>query len=242
MTPRLSIALLTEDRSEATWRGLKAILEKLLRRFDERGAPIMEVVPVDPQFRPILTANRWRSRNVRDEQQKRELWRYIARKIAEPGGFVVFHYDGDTPWSQRGHSSGTALFERELRVRVEQVLNTSQSKLSTSDIQSRMRRLIPCVPFYSVEAWTYQATDAAVRLCHQHHRGLHAELFRAWASDRSLLDDVLRPKEATCLRDDHNDQLGRQVPVAEVVNVGQSLTAFVWALHSSELRNWVALG
>src|SRR5262245_23534306 len=60
--PRFSIALLSEDRSKHTWRGLMAIVEKLLRRFEEDGfTRRTEIVPADPNVRPVLIANRWRN-------------------------------------------------------------------------------------------------------------------------------------------------------------------------------------
>ena len=62
MRPRFSIALLSEDSSEHTRMGLQAILEKLLRRFEDDGfTRRVEIVPVDAKLRPILIANRWRS-------------------------------------------------------------------------------------------------------------------------------------------------------------------------------------
>ena len=232
MRPRFSIALLTEDRSEQTWRGLRAIVQKLLRRFEDDGfTPRIEIVPADPGVRPVLIANRWRSKQARDEAEKRELWRYLARKIAEPGGFVLFHYDGDERWSRRTESQGLAQFDREVRTRVQQVL--AASGLPREEIARRMDRLIECVPFYSVEAWTYQATARAIALCREKHRGVDVEKFEQWGADRTQLDDVYKPKETTCLRDAHNGELGEHVAVSEVIQAGCSMMWFVWGLHRS---------
>lgn len=240
MRPRFSIALLSEDSSEQTWRGLKEIVQKLLRRFEDDGyTPRVELLPADPKYRPILVANRWRSTKVRDEADKRELWKYLARKISEPGGFVIFHYDGDTTWSKRAQSPSRAQFEREVRTRVEQVL--AGSKLARQEIARRMARLIECVPFYSVEAWTYQATARAVSLCREKHRGADVDKFERWGADRAALDDVMKPKEATCLRDAHNEDLAKHVAIWEVVQAGSSMTWFVWSLHASrELEDALA--
>lgn len=229
MRPRFSIALLTEDRSEGTWVGLKALVERLLRRFEDDGfTRRLEIVPADANVRPVLIANRWRSREARDEPAKRELWNYLARVISEPGGFVVFHYDGDTLWRKRTESKGIQQFD-EVRTRVAQVL--SGRRVAPDEIARRLGRLIECVPFYSVEAWLYQATGRAIELCRQKHRAADVDKFEKWSADRTLLDDVLQPKEATCLRDAHNDDLGKHVPVWEVAQAGRSLMWFVWALH-----------
>lgn len=229
--PRFSIALLSEDKSEQSWHALKAILHRLLNRFEDDGfTPRIEILPSDPKVRSVVVANRWRSSSVKDEADKRELWRYLARKIAEPGGFVVFHYDGDGRWSERHASQARAQFDRELRLRVQQVLAGS-SKLSGGDIGRRMERLIECVPFYSLEAWTYQATERAIALCYAHYHGADADKFTSWGRDRTALDEVDKPKDATCLRDAHNAELGAHVPVREVVEAGCSLAWFVGSLH-----------
>ena len=231
MRPRFSIALLSEDRSEGTWRGLRAIVERLLRRFEDDGfTRRTEIVPPEPNVRPVLIANRWRDTTGQYESEKRELWRYLARKVSEPGGVVVFHYDGDGRWSRRGESTARAQFAREVRTRVEQVL--AAQRLPREEIAKRMGRLVECVPFYSVEAWIYQATERAIQLCQERYRGADAGRFREWGADRTRLDEVPKPKEETCLRDKHNDELGRHVPVWEVVQAGRSMTWFVWCLHA----------
>jgi hypothetical protein len=232
VSERLSIALLTEDRSEGTRRGLQAVLEKLLRRFEDDGFTPrkIKIVPPDDSVRPIVIANRWESGDLKDASKKRELWTYIARVISEPGGFVVFHYDGDMVWAQRTASQRPAKFDREIRTRVTQVLRTKG--LSDDEVARRMRRLIECVPFYSVEAWLYQATTRAIALCKEKYHGADVEKFAAWGADRAVLDEVSKPKGATCLQDKHNEELGRHVPVWEVVRAGRSLMGFVWALHA----------
>lgn len=241
MRPRFSIALLTEDSSEQTWRGLKEIVQKLLRRFEDDGyTPRIEMLPAEPNLRPILVANRWRSVKPRDEADKRELWRYLARKISEPGGFVVFHYDGDSVWSKRARSPSRAQFDREVRTRVEQVLQGA--KLPREEIARRMTRLIECVPFYSVEAWTHQATTRAITLCRERYGGADVGKFERWAADRTALDEVSKPKEATCLRDTHNEDLARHLVISDVAHAGCSMTSFVWILQAcSDLEDALAL-
>lgn len=221
--------------------GLQAILEKLLRRFEDDGfTRRVEIVPADPKLRPILIANRWRSTQPRDEAEKRELWKYLARKVAEPGGFVVFHYDGDESWSRRAESSARAQFDREIRRRVEQVLVASP-RVPRDAIAGHLARLIECVPFYSVEAWTYQATERAIALCREKHRGTDVNRFEAWGRDRTALDDLPKPKDEICLRDAHNADLGKHVPVWEVAQAGRSMTWFVWSLHANgELEDALA--
>ncbi len=229
--PAFSIALLSEDSSERTWKGLRRVVEKMLRRFEDDGfTPRVEIVPPRPDLRPVLIANRWRSTKPRDQADKRELWRYIARKIAEAGGFVFFHYDGDEVWSRRANSEAIEQFDSEVRVRVAQVLGGAGR--SPAQVSELLTRLVECVPFYSVESWTYQATDRAVELCQANCSGAHVATFQSWAANRAALDDVSKPKDSCCLKDRHNDDLGDRVQVWEVVGAGRSLTAFAWNLYA----------
>lgn len=232
MRPRFSIVLLCEDKSEQTWRALRAIVEKLLLRFEDDGfTRRIEILPAEDNLRPILIANRWRSTDAKDEALKRELWKYLARVISEPGGFVLFHYDGDTIRSRRAESKGIEKFG-EVRVRVEQALKAGKRPPPPAEVARRLGRLIECVPFYSTETWTHQATARAIEICRAEHRGADVDKFIQWAADRTKLDEVWKPKEATCLRDKHNEDLAKHVPVGEVVQAGRSMTWFVWALHA----------
>lgn len=244
MRPRFSIALLSEDH-ERTWRGLRSMVEKLFRRFEDDGfTPRIELLPADANVRPVLIANYWRSTKPRYEAEKRELWRYLARKISEKDGFVLFHHDGDTPWSRRHESTARSRFTDEVRTRVAQVLSGERARpgerLSPDEIARRMERLVECVPFYSVESWLYQATAHASSLCYQKHRGAHSGSFETWAADRKLLDEVDKPKDVCCLGDEHNEALGKHVPVWEVIQAGGSLTFFAWSLHACR-ELWDAL-
>ncbi len=69
--PRFSIALLSEDGSEPTWRGLKTLLEKLLRRGrrlhpTRRGPPLRFEPPPRPRRQPMAQQDRpVRSRQAR---------------------------------------------------------------------------------------------------------------------------------------------------------------------------------
>jgi hypothetical protein len=219
--------LLSEDGARS-WQGLKAILQKLLRRFEDDGfTPRVEILPAE-LLGTITLGNRWRSTNPRDQREKRDLWRYVARKISEPGGFVVFHYDGDMPWMARSSAQARAQFERELRLRVRQVL---AGHTDGGELDRRLARLIECVPYYSIEAWTYQATERATELCKKYYDGADVGKFEHWQVHRAELDDVKQPKKKTCLKDEHNDDLGKHVPVWEVEQARCSLSAFI-----SELR------
>jgi hypothetical protein len=240
VTPAFSIALLIEDKSDKTWRGLRAILEKLLHRFEDDGFTVRaEILPRDVATRPIMNGNRWRSADPRDHASKVDLVKYLARKVSEAHGFALFHYDGDVAWIRKNESGSPEQFEREIRFKVHQVL--ANDGVPDSEIRRRLGRLLECVPFYSVEAWTYQATERAIQICEERYRGADAETFRAWSRDRATLDDEHKVKERTVLGGNHNDELGPHVPVRDVVDAGRSLAAFVASLLAcSEFRGALA--
>ncbi len=115
-----------------------------------------------------------------------DLVRTIATKLAEETpGFVLFHYDGDRIWSQRTTSENTQKFEGLIISAVRQLLSSRQK-------ESRLDRLLPIVPFYSIEAWAYQNTQEAKRICQEHK--LDSGVLDAWESDRTLLDELEMPK------------------------------------------------
>ncbi|TKD12476.1 hypothetical protein [Polyangium fumosum] len=163
-----------------------------------------------------------------------------SRSAPEPGGFVIFHYDGDTTWARRAEAKTREQFDREIRNRVAQVL--SGARRSPDEIAQKLGRIIECVPFYSIEAWTYQATAKAIALCREKHRGDDIPTFEAWGADRTKLDEVHKPKEKTCLGGEHNEMLGKSVAVWDVVQAGGSMMWFVWSLHACrDLEDALAL-
>ena len=99
--------------------------------------------------------------------------------------------------------------------------------------QAALARLVLVMPFWSIEAWCYQNTDVAIRLCHEHHSGADVSLFQRWQQDRTALDDVPKPKDTACLRDRHNRELSSQgFPADDVYLAGTSFAAAVDALAS----------
>jgi hypothetical protein len=145
----------------------------------------------------------------------------LATELDE-GKVVVFHYDGDTPWTRRRESVTKQPFAA-LRVRLSQV-SGKQSHL-------RPARLLEMVPHYSIEAWVYQATAAAVELCETHYHERDVALFRSWSVDRGLLDELEQPKSRTVLGSKHNAELARHIPVPDIVRARKSLSEFLRQLN-----------
>jgi hypothetical protein len=97
--------------------------------------------------------------------------------------------------------------------------------------KQRMSRLKQVVPFYSIEAWLFQNTQEAIRLCQEHHGGRDAARFQQWEQDRAALDEVLKPKAEVCLGAKHNLELASNgFPAREARAAGKSFAAIIQAL------------
>ncbi len=115
-----------------------------------------------------------------------------------------------------------------------------------------MRRLILFVPHWCMEAWLYQNTEEAARICREKDQGRHVAVFERWADNRGALDEMVRPKQksGTCLGDRYNERLARQgFPVQEANAVGKSFARAVDAVrrcmddtHHGSMRRVFPLG
>jgi hypothetical protein len=95
----------------------------------------------------------------------------------------------------------------------------------------RLARLRLLVPFYSIEAWLYQNTREAARLCDEDGCKQCKPTLEAWARERASLDNVSRPKEKLCLRDKYNTRLAAAgFPADEVFAADASFTKAVTEL------------
>jgi hypothetical protein len=223
----VEILVLSEDRGQG-FETIAALLRRLLLIYGPRGELLLKLVPTEERtVAEAAHANLWKSSSNQDHYKKVSLRRAIATKL-KMGGVVVFHYDGDTIWADRADSTTPNQFERELRVPLRQLLTDSDSSV----VESRMARLIEVTPHYSIEAWTYQATDQAIGICRSKYSGRDIGKFQQWAAERGALDEVAKPKEETCLGNKHNEELASCVPCKEVLAIGKSLAELLRRLQA----------
>ncbi len=149
---------------------------------------------------------------------------------------MLFHIDGDRTWTERSSSENVGLFQERVVAPVQQILKGTKS--TSKDAETRLHRLFSIVPFYSIEAWLYQHTDVAIRLCRERYRGRDLARFKAWARDRAALDDVEKPKNEICLKNLHNlECAGPGYPAQAVFDAGRSYAECVLRLQEcAELR------
>lgn len=252
--PCLSILLLTEDSGAESFATFQRLVKELLKQVDE----YVQTQPDKLAFEPMrnkealqaLHANVWKSDKPRDHGKRVELVRTLATQVLLENGWAFFHFDGDRAWKDRDSSENRAKFKEliweKVRLLVRMTLEEQEKKAGgkaapaaiDARATQRMERLKQLVPFYSIEAWLFQNTQEAIRLCHTHYSGRDVERFQGWEQDRPALDEVLKPKEAVCLGAKHNlDLASNGFPARELRAAGKSFAAAVQLLsQDAELR------
>ncbi len=236
-----SLLLLTEDSGAKAFETFRSLAKELLKQVDEY------VQTHKISFEPVrnelalqsLHANVWKSTKARDRQKRVELIRTLATQVMLEDGWVLFHFDGDRVWADREPSENVEKFQKLVREGVRELvvlrLSEQRSGSTPQEIElharARLARLKTVVPFYSIEAWLFQNTREAIRLCEEHYNGRDVERFQAWAQNRTELDEVLKPKEAVRLGAGHNLELASNgFPARDVRAAGKSFAAVIAAL------------
>lgn len=90
------------------------------------------------------------------------------------------------------------------------------------------------MPFYSIEAWTYQNTRHAKKICQEKYGGRDVKRFDEWERDRAKLDEVEKPKARTCLGSKHNQELAENAFPHREACASKSLAAAVDTMGACE--------
>lgn len=239
--PCLSILVLTEDagskqdQGRAKFETVRYVAQRMLQLVvSDVQTHRIEWTPVNERARMAMRGPAWKTPSHYDRV---ELLQAIATKLLESDGFVFFHIDGDTTWGRRGESENASKFPDLVRLPVARIVRERLQRrfepgaALDEAVSERVARLVPLLPFYSVEAWLYQNTRVARERCLD-GCGLHLAVIDEWARDRALLGELTRPKEALCVRDRYNLDLARDgFPADDVFkNEGGSFEAAVLSL------------
>lgn len=236
--PCLSVVILTEDRHG------HATVEALVRRMFDLvvpgyGSHRIHILPREPREEEAMPGNAWKTdgKNPVEHQKKVRLLRYIARKLSEPDTFVLFHIDGDRPWSERDTSENTAKFAQLVQIALPQVIDVARVNVARGRRHAEpnpvppplhVERLLLLCPFRSIEAWLYQNVRAAIEICRREHRGEHMAALQDWEGRRTELDELPAPEKEVCLGKAHNRELATSgFPAQEAYDVGKSFAASV---------------
>jgi hypothetical protein len=207
-SPLLSILVLTEDSGRDGFATLRSLVLTIIQKIAPNAQlDLVEIAPTeDDNVLRSMRGNRWMDEKTSESHHYRTtLIQSIATTLGE-GGFVIFHCDGDTSWKKRKESTKRSKFGRLIEPGIRARL-CDAVKLTPTKIEAAMKRVLIVVPHYSIESWLYQNTEEAIRICHTQYAGKDVAQFESWAADRKQLDEVLKPKEAVCLKDKHNHVL-----------------------------------
>ncbi|MBN9681133.1 MULTISPECIES: hypothetical protein [unclassified Corallococcus] len=234
MLARARILALTEDSGSQGHPTLQKILKEALKLVVE-GVDLnpvrikIEPLPENDRARLGLRGNSWKEEPP--TQDTLRLIESIAVRLTEkPAGFVVFHFDTDSVWSERDTDpkSNRRKFETLIRGRVRRRLmgegasprNPRAPPPQTSEeADAALSRLLVFSPCYSMESWLYQATSELRPLCqNEHDSNEHTQLIEEWTTDRTRLDEVHQPKVVMkkCVADHHNETLAKSFPAEDV--------------------------
>lgn len=239
--PALVVLALSEDGGRAAVPVLVALCKGAFKLLvPETRTHRIQFDPPEPNARPGLVANAWKSERPAERRKRIDLARAIARHLLapEPPGVVVLHFDGDRVWSARETSENLEKFARLLLPDVRRALRQLAPQLEEEALDGHLDALLPMVPFYSVEAWLYQNLDELERIGREDPEIARVAPLAQWRAEPGLLEEIPQIKAAFApLRDQHNERLAtRAWPAAEVYGRGRSFTAFVdGGLHCARL-------
>jgi hypothetical protein len=236
---RCSILVLGEDSGEGAHETLVALAKHIFRLVDDSydWQHVRFEPPEGEGVRKALRGNLWKSREPRDYRARLDLIGYIATKLLEGDrAFVLYHIDGDCPWTEREASENVAKFRSFIETDVRQFVEhrrLQSGRAPAGDLA--LSQLLLLVPYYSIEAWLFQNTRAGIRFCEENPecRGKHVSAFQEWANDRGALDEELKPKDQICFRGQYNRRLAEGLDVETVYYAGKSLHRAVEALHQN---------
>lgn len=227
--PILTLLVLTEDSSKHGHDVIRYLVTRMLEMIvPEFRSDRVRFEPPEKKPRELaLQPNTWRGKSPDNRRKRIELFRAIANTLMECAGFVLFHFDGDKKWSEKDSSQNYQDFKNILCDGVRKQIEMNNEERKSPSIQSRlppnrrkpplkpqeieqgMSRLLPIVPFYSIEAWLYQNTKEAIKCCQKKCQGNHIKDFKKFEEDRASLDEIEQPKENDCIKADYNLELAR---------------------------------
>lgn len=230
VAPRVRFYMLTEDsgtHSHATW---TALLRRMCRIVDgscDTGPEVFVVETPEPSAMQVMSGNGWREKT--SHRRMVEFWRTIAEQL---GGekIVIFHVDGDVPWSRRKDSLNVAAVEkivlRRLRDTLEDVLNCAPA-----EIDARMQFFVAVHPFREIEAWLFHNFDELRRICARRGMPVPARV-DVWEAQGEALEEEEHPKERMPFKAEHNRDLAENAfPADRLHSLGSSFHAAVRALE-----------
>lgn len=253
MTPEQagpSLVILTEDSGEDGRATVEALAKRMLQLVvPGHGSHRVLFIPREPREEEAMRGNVWKTdgKNPLEYERRVRLLKYIARQLSLPDTFVLFHIDGDRPWSERHTSENVEKFDRLVRARLPQVVDRGRANSAKARSRARpdseappppamrLEHLILICPFRSIEAWLYQNVAMAVDICRREHRGAHTAELQAWNGRREEIDELPAPETSICLAKGFNLELATKgFPAQAAFDVKKSFAESVDRLSACE--------
>jgi hypothetical protein len=224
-----SFLVLSEDGSHDAVPSLVALTKRMCQLVvPALRTHLLRFEPPEPRLRRSLTANKWKSQSAADQFLRTELVRTIATHLLRPDGFVIFHFDGDTPYRDRAASTNAAQFGPQIVTRVTQLL---RGQRPDDEAARLVQKLIAYVPHYCVEAWTYYNLPVLEELCRAQSGGRDDPVLATWKAAPAEIEEVEQPWRLVSAGKAHNRTLAERAYPADVaLDAGKSFHATVFAL------------
>lgn len=244
----LSLVILTEDSGKDGRATVEALAKRMLQLVvPGYGSHRVQIIPRNPREEEAMRGNVWKTdgKNPLEYERRVRLLRYIVRQLSLPDTFVLFHIDGDRPWSEHHTSENVEKFERLVRARLPQVVDRGRANSPKAKARAladaepspsmRLEHLILICPFRSIEAWLYQNVTIAVDICGREHQGAHCTELQTWEVHREEFDELSAPEKSICLAKAFNLELAtRGFPAQTAYDVKKSFAESVDRLSSCE--------
>lgn len=248
---KIEVRIVTEDSSADAHDTIAHLLRRMTQLVEPSFATnrLATLRQVDPKERLAAQPHRWGSGDSKDRLHVKMLARTIAADLVARR-FVLVHADGDTLWSKRP-GRHVASFQNHLTPVVRQALIPDRAEprrpgraqpavepRPEEEIERCLAHLILIMPYYTIEAWLYQNTEVAVRLCREKYQGRDIEKLLRWQQERARLDDKEKEDLQICLGKEHNLELASSsYPAQAAFDAGASFHAAVEAVRAcAELR------
>ena len=220
-----TIVFTAEDSSADAEDVMQAVLTKGLLAAE---SAVPKLVPVVDGVRPTTKATYWYTRRGPRRENRVRLVEYLADLVARAETVVAFHYDADCAW---GSTPVVASAFTELRADVAALLALRKHDASLAT------KLVPIVPHWCMESWTYQHTTEAAAICRDANHEESARRFEAIADDRAALEtsDPHASPQYAHLRKKHNRRLATHpgFPAAKLLALEMSFAASIRALAAA---------
>jgi hypothetical protein len=248
--PDVVVRIVTEDSAPDAHETVSHLLRRMLQLVEPTFATnrLKTLRQEDADERQAAQPHRWHSRDSRDRLFVKKLARTIATDLLA-SRFVLVHADGDVKWSERPGRNAkdfeeslmpvvrAALAPEHTLPRSPRQIAPARSTRTEEEIGRYLGRMVLVMPYYTIEAWLYQNTDVAIRLCQEKYQGRDVQTFLDWQKDRARLDDEVEALDV-CLRKRHNLELASSsYPSQQVHDANASFHGAVEALRAcTDLR------